>query len=154
MPAVLLLGEKWKSVQLLLPPPAILARPSQVVCLALSVVLVMWGESDMMLWLSTLRRENGRVSLPRVAWDGGPPFLHGWRALLRVRGHFSEFSLLHLFHRVGDGVFSSLFPQFPVSVPCLPVLVFSPVSPVWCTFHFTDTCQEKYHDLVLAKVAS
>lgn len=97
--------------------------------LFLSANLTVWSESDMMPWLCTLRRDNGRVSLSCVAWNGGTPSLHG-RLALCCRRLLGSFGFLRLFDGVAGPFLCSWFPGslFPVSY--LSVLSFGPFLPV------------------------
>lgn len=124
-----------------------ITRPSQYHFLCLSRVnklLILLGKGDMVLWLSTLWREDSRVSLSCVAWNGGPPFLR-WLGVHRLRRDRCEFNFLHLRSRVVL-LFRVLFPGLPVPVPCLHILVFTPVFPVTYTFHLeihTNQCDNE-----------
>lgn len=78
-----------------------------------------------MLRLCSLRRENGRVSLSRVAWNGGTPFVVGGERQPR-RG----LGVLCLHDGVDSLSVCSLSPGFPFSMCSFHLPVFGPVFPV------------------------
>lgn len=81
----------------------------------------------MMLRDCTLGRENGRVTLSCVAWNGGAAIrLLACGGRRRLRG----FSSLWLFDRVAGLFLCSRFPGFSFPVSCLSILWFGPVLPV------------------------
>lgn len=60
-------------------------------CVATPTDLIVRRESDMMPLLSSLGGEEGRVTLSRVAWNGGTPVAH--RQLVLLRRHERVFGL-------------------------------------------------------------
>lgn len=83
-----------------------------------------------MTQVCTLGRCEGRVSLSRVAWNGGTPFVRGQFALHDGRRSNRVFGLLQQFGGVCCTFLSSVLSGSSFLVTCLLVLGFGLVFPV------------------------
>lgn len=84
----------------------------------------------MMPFLCNLGRENCRVSLSCVTWNGRTPSVWGQLVLHSGRRTVRGFKFLWLFGRVGGPLFCSMLPGSSFPVSRLGVLGFSPIFPV------------------------
>lgn len=123
LPAVMPACDERTSVWLRDPPFAVGQKH-------LPVTLVLWSKSDVRFLLWTFLRQKSGVSLSRVAWNCGTPFLRIRLALRGWRRFHSELSILWFVDRVGGIFLCRWFPGSPFPVSCFSILYWGLVSPV------------------------